>query len=220
MAGTDKSPYNRKEIAKQSPDKGVSVSQTGIRISLDHGPVKGETSGIGFVYLVIDCSGSMSAYDKLKQAKERAVDFATEAKSKGYSVGLIKFDDIASHICEPQKEISILEQDLRELDAGGTTNMGDAIRLAGRSLKNRGGTLAMLIVTDGMPNSQEDALVAAREAKKEGIDIIAIGTDDANFAFLKKIASRAELATKVSRAQLGQAIAEAAKMLPGPGSRP
>ncbi len=219
MAGTDKPPYNHKKIAKQSPHKGVSISKTGIQISLDRVPVKAEKSGTGFVYLVIDCSGSMAVYEKLDQAKRRAVDFARKARPKGYSVGLVQFSDVAIHICKPQREISVLEQHLKNLTASGGTNMGDGIRLAKQNLKNNPGVLTMLVVTDGMPNSQEDALAAAREAKNQGIDIIAIGTDDADVAFLKAIASRSDLATKVSRKQLGQAIVDAAKMLPDPRSR-
>jgi len=59
----------------------------------------------------------------------------------------------------------------------------------------------------------------AGEAKNAGIEIITIGTDDADEEFLRLLASRKELATKVIREQLGQAIADAAKMLPAPKKR-
>ena len=50
--------------------------------------------------------------------------------------------------------------------------------------------------------------------RAQGIDIIAFGTDDADRAFLEKIASRSDLAVKVSSAQLESGIAGAARMLP------
>jgi len=53
-------------------------------------------------------------------------------------------------------------------------------------------------------------------AKERGIEIIAIGTDDADKDFLSRLASRSDLMVKVSRELLGQSIASAAKMLPGP----
>lgn len=168
------------------------------------------------VYLVVDCSGSMAG-QKLTQAKKGAVDFAEDARRKGYSVGLIRFSSIATHLCEPQGQISVLNRYLRAMDANGSTNMTDAILLALQNLRDRKEHRAMVVVTDGMPDSPSTALESARQAKANGIDILTIGTDDADRDFLAKLASRTGLAVKVAREQLGQGIASMAKMLPGRG---
>lgn len=202
------------KISKYSKDRHVAISQRGIEIRYEGKPVTAEMAGVGLVYLLIDCSGSMEEGNKLDQAKRGAINFAKDAKAKGYSIGLIRFDSIATHLCEPQREISVLGQHLKSIEAGGTTNMTEAIRLAHQRLKDKIGAQVMVIVTDGMPNSEESALEAAKEAKQNRIAIITIGTDDADRGFLRKLASRTELGVKVSRQQLEQSIASMAKMLP------
>ncbi len=47
------------------------------------------------------------------------------------------------------------------------------------------------IVTDGEPNSQHDTIVSARAARARGIEIMAVGTDDADWTFLSRIGSKA-----------------------------
>lgn len=165
------------------------------------------------VYLVIDSSESMEGA-KLVQAKKGAMDFALEARSKGYSVGLIHFASSASHLCGTQQEISFLRPYMERVTAGGSTNMADAIHMATDELSHKRGYRAMVIVTDGMPDSEEAALAAAEKAKSSGIDIIAIGTDDGNREFLGRLASRTELGVKVPREQLQSAITTSAEMLP------
>ena len=192
-------------------DERVINSQNGITIRHEAKPVGDEI--IGYAYLVIDCSLSMSEGEKIDQVKNGAKRFTIEAKTKGYLVGLITFNSSATHLCEPQKEISALYRHLESMGAWGSTNMTDAILLATENLIKKNGVRVMVIATDGMPDNQFTALEAAQETKKNGIEIIVIGTDDANQDFLKKLASSAGLGFKVSRTQLGQAVASAAKML-------
>jgi len=69
-----------------------------------------------------------------------------------------------------------------------------------------------------MPNSPGDpqsSLKAGEFAKSQHIDIIAIGTDDADQTFLKELASRSELGIKVSRENLEQIITSSVKLLSG-----
>ena len=172
------------------------------------------------VYLLLDTSGSMEG-QKLVQAKRGAINFADDARSKGYAVGLIQFSSTATHLCEPQHDISVLNQYLERIYADGSTNMTDAILLALQTMSDRKGYRAMVIMTDGMPDSQETALDAAQEAKANGIDILTIGTDDADSDFLAKLASKTELSVKVSSDRLEQGVTSMAKMLPlsGKGGR-
>jgi Mg-chelatase subunit ChlD len=167
-----------------------------------------------YAFLVIDCSGSMED-GKLAQAKKGSLEFAEDAIKKGYSTGLIKFDSMAELLCKPEKEIKSLSHHVKGLMTGGSTNMAHGIQIAMESLSHTNGVRVMVVVTDGMPDDAIAALDAARQAKEKGIDVITIGTDDADKDFLSRLASRAELSVKVSRDQLGQSIASAVKMLPG-----
>ena len=167
---------------------------------------------------MIDCSGSMSG-GKTDQAKKGALDFAEQALSKRYAVGLISFACRATHICEPREELSQLQRNLSHLKPNGSTNMAAGIELATVKLRGKPGPLAMVVITDGMPDDQRAALAAAEKAKKSSIDVITVGTDDADRSFLQKLASRNDLVVMVKSGQLGEGITSAARMLPpGPGA--
>ena len=168
----------------------------------------------GTVYLVIDCSISMADGNKMNQAKRGASGFANESQRKGYSVGLIQFSSSAEHISEPQKELVSLNAAIERMAAGGSTNMAAALNMATEKFADRHGEKIICLVTDGMPDSRESAIAAANHAKNEQIDIMTIGTDDADRQFLEEIATRKELSAKVSREQLAQGMVSMARLLP------
>ena len=171
-------------------------------------------AGQSFVYLVIDCSGSMTG-GKIAQAKKGAVDFAKTAFSDGYEVGLISFSDNTSHLSPPVNKIEKLATGIDNLQIQGGTNMAPAIEeVISRFRQKTDALLAMVIITDGITINPESALKAADDAKRLGISILTIGTDDADFVFLSKLASQTELARQVSSAQLEKAISDSAHMLP------
>ncbi len=169
-----------------------------------------------YAYLLMDCSSSMEGL-KLMDAKNGAIEFLRDAHTKGYQIGLAEFASEGRLCCKLGSDYSFLCQRIRELVAEGSTNMSSAIQKTLEPLSNKKGPRAMVIVTDGMPDDPKAALDAAQQAKGMGIDIITIGTDDADRDFLRQLASRIGLAIKVSREQLGQSVASAARMLPGKG---
>ena len=207
----------RIQVTPNSVKTQVTITNTGIEISHQGKPTKGSTDVPGYVYLNIDCSASMYGY-KLQQAKKGAINFAKDALTKNYLTGLIKFESSATLIFEPCKDLSLIESRLETLEVGTTTNMEAAINLSCDLLKGFPGPKAIVIVTDGIPNNPGDpqsSLNAGAFAKSLQIDIIAIGTDDADQAFLQKIASRSELGIKVSSEKLEQIITSSVKLLPG-----
>ncbi|MGO8741703.1 MAG: vWA domain-containing protein [Limisphaerales bacterium] len=165
--------------------------------------------------LLIDSSGSMAG-NKLEQAQSGAVRFAVDALDKGYLIGLIQFGNSAIRLCESTRDVSSLRRHIQNLTADGGTNMTAAMQLAVEELTGVNGMRAIVVVTDGMPDNPATVLSVAQRAKESGIEIIAIGTDDADRDFLNKLASRSDLMIKVSRELLGESIASAAKMLPSP----
>lgn len=167
-----------------------------------------------FVYLVIDCSGSMTG-KKIAQAKKGSLDFAETAFSDGYAVGLISFSDTASHLCSPMNNIKELTIGVNSIQIQGGTNVAPAIEEVISQFTQKTNSLrAMVIVTDGQTINPQSALKVAEKAKQLGISILTIGTDDADFDFLSKLASDTNLAEKVSNNYLQEAISDVAKMLP------
>lgn len=195
--------------------RSISVPGEGIEIIRKGKPVSGSTQ-MGHVYLLVDCSVSMRD-NKIKQAKSGALKFARAALSKGYGTGLIQFDSSAKLLCEPNEDISILEKSIENITIGDRTHMAKAIDKAYGFLKDMSGTRVIVLVTDGMPNGEGDPKTTIRTAdmvKNNGIDIIAIGTDDANKKFLNRLASRTELAVRTDNVKLEKTIVDAARLLP------
>ncbi|CAA9321158.1 MAG: hypothetical protein AVDCRST_MAG93-5749, partial [uncultured Chloroflexia bacterium] len=103
---------------------------------------------------------------------------------------------------------------LSTLEPVGRTAMAQALLLATRQLRRRRGDKTILLVTDGMPDSREAALDAARLARAQGITVIAIGIGRADEAFLAALTPKPELAVKVELRQLEETMGNAAKVLP------
>ncbi len=167
------------------------------------------------VLLLLDTSGSMAG-EKITQAKHGALDFARSANLSGCGIGLAVFGDEASVIAQPTVKTGSFEKSVREVEVGmvgGSTNLAAGLELAS-SFSHLN---AVVVVTDGMPNSHSDALRAAEGLKRRGIDILCIGTDDADTAFLAKLATRSDLALHVEPQDLRQFIGQASRLLLGAG---
>lgn len=208
------------ELVKHDPSTGISVTIGNTTIHPQGHPsiIRFESEKqTAYVYLVIDTSGSMAG-GKLEQAKRGIIDFAKDAFRKEYAVGLIGFNTTATHMSEPTYDIELLEGRIHQMHAAGSTNMGEAIKMAHAHLKAIKNTRVIVIATDGMPNNMSEALAEGEKAKKDKIDIITIGTDDANQEFLEKLASTVELGKKVTREVFSEAISSASNLLPPPKS--
>lgn len=177
------------------------------------------TSSAACAYLLIDCSASMEGDSKLSQAKTGSIGFAENAFHKGYSVGVISFSSSARLVTEPLTDLFKLRERINQLEVEGTTEMAEALDLAAEKFPARSQGGAVVVVTDGMPDSADSALRAAKRLKSIGIDIITIGTADADQFFLEQIASRKDLAVPVPQKQLASGITTAAKLLPGGGKK-
>lgn len=162
--------------------------------------------------LLLDTSGSMAG-NKIEQAKVGAIDFAHSASTKGYATALAVFADRAAMVCDPVTDSATLARKIAKINVGmvgGTTDLAAGLLLAGKFAD----LAAVIIVTDGASNDNRAALDAASALKTRGVEIICIGTDDADKDFLAILATRSDLATHVSAQQLSSAITGASRMLP------
>lgn len=167
------------------------------------------------ILLLVDTSGSMSG-DKITQAKQGAVDFARSANLRGCATALAVFGNRAAMVCDPTIDTTAFEKKIRKLDTGivgGTTNLAAGLNLAGKFSRLN----AVVVVTDGQPDSREAALRAAKSLKQRQIDILCIGTDDADRTFLAQLATRCDLAIHVDPQDLRTSIGQASNLLLGSG---
>lgn len=206
------------EIVKQQPTPGISIVSGGINIDASGKAMATQFEiNWGRVYILLDCSTSMTG-NKLEQAKKGIIEFAKDAILKEYLTGLIKFDSSAKHICEPVTDVGYLQGHMKGIAASGSTNMVDAIKMAHERLKDIDCSRVIVIATDGQPDDVNKTIKVGDLAKDDGIEIITIGTDDADQKFLKRLASRNDLGTKVSKEMFAITISSAYKLLPSPKS--
>ncbi len=204
------------EIVRQPSAKALSVVSGGVTIGTQMQNVDLHLKrDQGQVYFLIDTSASMVGY-KLEEAKDGILDFARDAIRKEYLLGLIEFSSSATILCKPGQDMTLLQECLKTMRAYGGTNMAQAIKMAREALNGVKSERAIVIATDGQPDKIGAALKEGQLAKNDGIDIITIGTDDADQEFLKKLASRADLGKKVPSEKFAQGISSAAQLLPAP----
>ena len=173
----------------------------------------------GTTYLLLDLSASMGDEGKLPQLRLGALRFFAEAWTLGYAVGAIGFARRATVMQSATRDFLRFQRALDGVAADGRTAMAAAIRLGTRKLRRSRGDRALLLITDGMPNSREAALAAAREAREQGITLIAVGTDRADEGFLASLTGQAELARHVDAGGFGEGVGGAAAQLPRPSHR-
>ncbi len=167
------------------------------------------------VLLLIDTSGSMAG-NKIVQAKQGAIDFARSANARGCATALAVFADKAAMVCDPTIKTSAFEKKVSRLElgvVGGSTDLAAGLILATKFSQLN----AVVVVTDGQPNSRDAALKAAEPLKQRGIEILCIGTDDADRKFLAKLATRSDLAIHVESENLRMSIGQASHLLLGSG---
>ncbi len=172
------------------------------------------------VLILLDTSGSMAG-TKIEQAKAGAVDFAHSASLKGYATALAVFADRAAMVCDPQTNAKVLAHKIAKLNVGlvgGSTDFFSALTLASK-FKDLS---AVVLVTDGqivcaegtLPAYQSEVLEQATVLKSRGVEIICIGTDDADRSFLGTLATRESLAVHVPSQGIRSAISDASRLLP------
>ena len=112
----------------------------------------------------------MADGNKLRQVKRGALRFFGEAWLRDYAVGAIAFSYRAVCLSGASRNFYRFQKSLVGLEPAGRTAMASAIRLAVRRLRWRRGNRAIILITDGQPNSREAALRAAQIARAAGIE--------------------------------------------------
>lgn len=170
-------------------------------------------SGMGIAYVLLDCSSSMADGNKLQQARVGAIEFADAAIHNNYEVGLISFSSQAGYLAEPTSDLSVLRTAVGRLSAMGSTNMAAALRLAAEHLDDTRPARAVILATDGMPDSRPETEAAANALKARGVEIITVMTEDADIDFLARLATRSDLVTVAKPHELRSALRSAASKL-------
>lgn len=166
--------------------------QKSANIQLSKNIKKVEDDRVGEVILIVDDSGSMKWNNKIQQAKDGVTDFAKDAIEKKFAIGLIKFGSNATSLVDSKLKLNGgFESAISQLNAqSGNTYLFPALTMAASKMKSyHRHKKVILIATDGEVHDAEQALNFANMLKASGIEIMTIGTQDANADFLSKLSS-------------------------------
>jgi len=133
------------------------------------------------VFIAVDCSLSMQAEDLKpnRMAHAKLILGQLIDKLAGSRIGIIAFAGQAYVECPLTSDSGAAKEALDAIDVGSVpipgTVIGEAIRTALKGLKaGEGGSRVLLLLTDG-EDHHSDPVAAAKEAKKVGMKIFAIG---------------------------------------------
>jgi molecular chaperone DnaK (HSP70) len=164
------------------------------------------------VYLLIDVSASMTG-EPLVRAQKAAREFLDRCDFTRFEVGLVSFSQMVTLQTRATDNPRKVLAGLNRLEPESTTNLSDAITLAMEQMLGTDRTRYMVILTDGYPDAPEDAVERAGVAKAEGIQIVAIGTGDADLDYLKRLASTDSGTIFARGGELVQAFGHIARMI-------
>jgi Mg-chelatase subunit ChlD len=169
-------------------------------------------AGCIHVYLLMDASSSMAG-EPMEEARDAARAFLARCDFTRTRVGLISFSDQVVLQAEATDNPRRLSSALLRIEADGTTNLAEAIELARSKLQELEGPRYIVILTDGYPDSPEAAVEEAEETRRTGLQIIAIGTGDADREYLRRLASTEEGSVFADRGELVGAFGHIARVI-------
>ena len=136
------------------------------------------------VFLLIDVSSSMTG-QPLTEAQTAAREFLSKCDFTTMEVGLISFSTLVALQAMATSNVRRLHAGIHRLEAEGSTNLTDALEMARGQLVAGDRKRYVIILTDGYPDAPESAVEQATAAHREGIEIVAIGTGDADRDYLR-----------------------------------
>ena len=107
----------------------------------------------------------------------------------------------------------LLHAAVNRIEAQGSTNLTDALEMARGQLAATDRKRYIVILTDGYPDAAESAVEQALAAQKQGIEIVAIGTGDADRDYLRRLASSQQASIFARSGELVQTFGHIARVI-------
>lgn len=151
------------------------------------------------IVFAVDVSGSMCGRP-IKKACEAFEEFTSKLDLQHTAIAALAFADynkIIQDFCSSTEKLNAAGKALQRETSffANTCGFGNAaipFNDAFEMLKERSGRSFIVVLTDGVWDSQTKAIQIAQDVKASGVEIIAVGFGCADKAFLKKIASSDE----------------------------
>jgi molecular chaperone DnaK (HSP70)/uncharacterized protein YegL len=174
-------------------------------------PDSGECEPIR-LYLLLDVSASMTG-PPLAEAQTAAREFLSKCDFTTMEVGLISFSTLVALQAQATSNVRRLHAAVQRLEAEGSTNLTDALEMARGQLVATDRKRYIVILTDGYPDAPESAIEQALAARQQGIEIVAIGTGDADRDYLRRLASSEQASIFATSGELVRTFGHIARVI-------
>ena len=164
------------------------------------------------VLLLIDVSASMTG-QPLIEAQTAANEFLSRCDFTTMEVGLISFSTLVALQSAATNNVRRLHAAVHRIEAQGSTNLTDALEMARGQLVSGERKRYIVILTDGYPDAPESAVEQALAARQQGIEIVAIGTGDADRDYLRRLASSEQASIFARSGELVQTFGHIARVI-------
>lgn len=180
------------------------------------------------IALVIDASGSMDQDGKLSEVKRAAANFVRRSEPNS-QLALVAFGSEALLLSpltsQPEGVLGAIEQ----IEEMGATRMDLGLQAATEALASSSSfRQSILLFTDGVPSAGVNALgqpvgddeliarfayIRAQAARSNGIRVVAVGTEDADAAYLQQLTSNPDLLFSTTTGDFEQAFDQAQRAI-------
>jgi len=164
------------------------------------------------ICLVIDSSGSMKG-SKLAEVQVAARNFVERQDVTRNRVGVVQFSSDAKLAVAITSDRGHVESAIDQMHSGGSTAMNLGLEVAEEALSTASSPRHILLFTDGKATWQSLALSAARRIRHRGIQIVAIGTGDADCGFLTQVTGNPSLVLWAAAGQFEDAFRAAERLI-------
>ncbi len=166
------------------------------------------------ICLVLDHSGSMQ-HGKLEEVKAAAKSFARRQDLSKHYIAVVGFAGDANIAIPLTRQLGQIETAIDRLRIAGGTAIHLGLRAAEQALSDAGAPRHILLFTDGQPTWRAAALATARSVRHRGIQIVAIGTGDADTECMTRIAGDPRLVLWARSGQFEEAFQAAEYLIAG-----
>ena len=163
------------------------------------------------VVLLMDTSSSMWG-GKLLEVQAAATGFVDRQNLTVNNLAIVEFADNSQVLTNFDADKTELKQAIANLTPSGGTNLSQGLKTVASLLQNSN-TPNILLFTDGQPNNPRASESIARQIRDTGINLVTVGTGDANSNYLTSLTGNPDLVFFANSGEIDQAFRAAEKAI-------
>ncbi|MDY7008306.1 MAG: vWA domain-containing protein [Cyanobacteriota bacterium] len=163
------------------------------------------------VVLLIDTSSSMGR-GKLPEVQAAATGFVERQDLNVKKLAIVEFSSNSQVLTNFDADETELKQAIANLRPSGNTNLTQGLNTVASLLQNRNAP-NILLFTDGQPNNPQSSESMARQIRATGINLVAVGTGDADSNYLTSLTGNPKLVFFANSGGIDQAFRSAEKAI-------